>query len=183
MSALTQYPLDVTTQKALQVMAKKVQLKKGELFFNVGDSVVFSGFVEVGSLREVYVTTTGAERIRNFVQRGEWVGAYSDFLAKRASRTAVEALEFCELLVFPMKQVFQLAEKNDGLSRFFRKTAEELYVKKSEREFELLTMNATQRYLAFQKQFPNLQVPAHQIASYLGVTPVHLSRLRRQLSE
>jgi CRP-like cAMP-binding protein len=179
-SFLEALPLSLGTRQALVSMLRPVRLRKAEVLFDVGDPVRVGAFVEKGLMQELYVTPTGLERTRNFVRPGEWTGAHADFLAHRNSRTRVEALAPSELLVFPMKPVMHLAEKHDDLSRFLRTLAEQLYVKKSEREFELLTMNAQGRYECFLKAFPGLECAQHRIASYLGVTPIHLSRLRRR---
>jgi hypothetical protein len=67
-----------------------------------------------------------------------------------------------------------------ALERFARKLAESYFVLKEKREIELVLLEAGERYLIFQKEFPGLEnrIPQYHIASYLGITPTQLSRIR-----
>jgi CRP-like cAMP-binding protein len=182
-AALQSFSLQPRTISTLLAMVKQVTLPANEVLVEVGHSVEVSALVLSGVLREVYVDVSGTERTRSFSVALDWAGSYADVLQRRPSRTRVEVLDDASLLLFPMRPVLALAETHDDLSRLLRSVAESLYLKKSEREFELLTMDAARRYARFQETYPLLEARIQQrhIASYLKISPVHLSRLRRRM--
>jgi CRP-like cAMP-binding protein len=174
--------LPAATRAALEREAPVRALRAGEALLDVGDEVATAGLVVSGVLREVYVDVRGAERTRGFSFEGDFVGSWADVLARRASRTRVEALRPAKVRCFP---VARLLQPSPGLDVVLRLVAERLYVRKSDREYELLTMSAAERYEALLAQVPDLEalVQLQHVASYLGITPVHLSRLRRRRRE
>lgn len=155
-------------------------LAVGDVLLDTGDEPDAVAVVLRGAMRELFVTHEGVERTCGFAFEGHPVGAYADALLSLRSRRRVEAIEPTELVVFSLRSVRAAAERYDEVARLLRALAERLYVRKAQREFELLTMDAEGRYDALRSQFPEIEqrVQQQQIASYLGVTPVHLSRLR-----
>ncbi len=154
----------------------------GESLLEVGDAVTFAGVVLRGVLREVFIDADGEERTRGFSFEGDLVGSWSDVLAGRPSRTRVEALADAEVELHEVATLKALEPTAPDLRHTLRVIAEALYVRKADREFELLTLNAAQRYEALLQRAPFIEqrVQLQHIASYLGITPVHLSRLRRR---
>lgn len=155
-------------------------LEVGAALLEPGDDANEVAVVMRGAMREVFITHEGLERTCGFAFEGDPVGAYADALLALRSRRRVEAIEQSALLVFSLRSVRTAAERFDEVARLLRALAERLYVRKAQREFELLTMDAQGRYEALRAQFPAIEqrVQQQQIASYLGITPVHLSRLR-----
>ncbi len=176
--------LSAVTRRRLEQLARTRLLSEGEALFDVGDEVTVSALVERGVMREVYVDANGEERTRGFSFEGDFAGAWSDVLANRPSRTRVEALTEVKVRLYSVKALRELEAAEPELQRALRRVAEQLYVRKSDREFELLTMDAAERYAALLKAAPDIEerVQLRHIASYVGITPVHLSRLRRRLS-
>lgn len=174
--------LTTKTRAALERHARDVSLAEGDALLEVGDEVTIAGLVLEGTLREVYVDEHGEERTRGFSFVGDFVGAWADVLAKRPSRTRVEALAPARVRCFEVKALRQVEAHAPDLQHALRLVAERLYVRKSDREFELLTMSASHRYDALLAQVPDVEklVQLQHIASYLGITPVYLSRLRRR---
>jgi CRP-like cAMP-binding protein len=76
-------------------------------------------------------------------------------------------------------------ERNPCWNTIARKYVETLFIEKEKRERRLLSEDAATRYLSFQKDYPGLEdkIPQYQIASYLGITPVALSRIRKKLNK
>lgn len=174
--------LTAKTRAALDSRARVVDLTEGQALLEVGDEVTVAGLVERGVLREVYLDEHGDERTRGFSFEGDFVGSWADVLAKRPSRTRVEALVTSRVRCFEVTQLMKLATRAPDLRDALRLVAERLYVRKADREFELLTLSAKERYDALRAQVPDIErlVQLRHIASYLGITPVHLSRLRRR---
>ena len=137
-------------------------------------------FLRRGLLREYYMDSAGAEATRRFCDAGEISGSLADLLSGRPSLCSIEALERSEVWAVDWRQCDALSRRASGVMLLLRRLAEGLYLRKTEREFEMLTLPAAERYGRFVHSFPALarRVPDRLIASYLGITPVHLSRIR-----
>lgn len=74
-------------------------------------------------------------------------------------------------------------KNNQDIERLARKLAELFFVQKEQREIDIVLLDADKRYLLFQKEFPGLEnmIPQYHIASYLGITPTQLSRIRKKI--
>ncbi|MBI2769929.1 MAG: Crp/Fnr family transcriptional regulator [Burkholderiales bacterium] len=151
-----------------------------EILLRAGDRASEVFFVRSGLLREYYVDGEGRETTRRFTQSGELSGSLADLLSGQPAMVWIEALEPAEIWRMEWARLDALAERNSDWMRLARALAEQLYLRKMQREFELLTLDAAQRYRRFSQQHPGLdaRLPRQLVASYLGITPVHLSRIR-----
>jgi CRP-like cAMP-binding protein len=138
-----------------------------------------------GLLREYFVLPDGSERTKAFVAENELSGSLADLLSGGPSRAFIVAEEPSRLLVASAADYTALAARSDAWARFQLRALERLLLAKAEREYELLGMDAAARYAALVARWPGLEarVAARHVASYLGITPVHLSRLRRRRRE
>lgn len=136
-------------------------------------------FAHRGLLREYYLDSTGNESTRRFCKAGEFSGSLADLIARGPIAVSIEALSPCELIEMEWAAIDALAEQHPSLMKLLRRFAEVLYVRKMQREFDMLTLTAAQRYQRFSQSEPelNAHLPRHMIASYLGITAVHLSRI------
>ena len=171
------------SEAALQAFPRprRVELAAGEVFLAVGERALETALVHRGGLREVYLLPDGRERTRSFNLPGEFAGSLSDLLAAAPSRLCVVAEVPSVLLLTRWADYLALVDSSPDWQRFARRLAEQLYLRKVEREYELLALDAADRHRAALARWPTLEqvFRQHHIASYLGVTPVHLSRLRR----
>lgn len=96
------------------------------------------------------------------------------------SAVSVQALTPGSLLLIPMDEFSRLILTDTAWLKTAREIAHRLLMKKFERENQLLTLSALERYDLLEQRYPQLiqQIPAYHIASYLGITPISLSRLR-----
>ena len=157
-------------------------LARGEHLLRGGQKAKAVALVVRGLLREHFVLPDGLERTKAFVVEGQFSGSLADLLALNASRAFIVAEEPCRLLVAPFDAYRALALRSAAWDRFSRRSVERVLLGKAEREYELLGLDAEARYAAFVTRYPGLEarVAARHVASYLGITPVHLSRLRRK---
>lgn len=155
-------------------------LVRGEHFLRFGETAERVGVIVGGVLREAFVRADGTERTRNFAVEGDLAGSLSDLLRGGPARTRVVAEEDARVLCVPWSLVQQALERSVSMRALLHGVTERLYLLKSEREYELLALDAEQRYRAFQARYPGLEarVTQRHVASYLGITPEHLSRLR-----
>jgi CRP-like cAMP-binding protein len=161
--------------------ARVCELERDEFLLRGGEVAVLSGLVVSGLVREYFVLPDGTERTKAFVQPGEVTGSLADLLSARPSRAFVVAQERSRLLVFDFDALRKQGERSAAWLGWYARSLERMFCGKADREYELLGMDADERYAAFAGRYPGLEarVAARHVASYLGITPVHLSRLRR----
>jgi len=185
LAALTQFLASYADVPECEVahlagLLKQRVLPKGEFLTKVGDRPTEFALVLDGMIRKFYVTQDGRQMTRGFAVRGELAGAYAALLTRSESRLNVQALEDSRLLVLEFAAFEGLYLRHPCWSTVGRRVAELLFVQREQRESDLLTLTPEQRYEKFRTEQPNIfqSVPQYQIASYLGITPVSLSRIR-----
>jgi CRP-like cAMP-binding protein len=180
--------------KALGVPARQVQplldlaaeesLKKGEFFTRPGEPVSRFAIVLEGLVRHYYVDARGKESVKAFRGPFEFSGPYAELISGRPSRTFIQALFPARLLCLKWVELQRAAERSAELQGMLRRFAEASFVAKEQREYEFLQLSAEERYQQFCRERADYlaHVPLHQIASYIGITPVALSRIRARLA-
>jgi CRP-like cAMP-binding protein len=173
-------PLGDEAAAALEALATSRRLERGAHLLRAGDRALQVVFVRSGLLREYYLDDRGEESTRRFCEPGTFSGSLADLISRGPAGASIECLETADLVEVEWAGVDALSERHPSLMRLLRKFAEALYVLKMRREHEMLTMPAAARYRLFAEQSPGLEarLPRHLVASYLGITPVHLSRIR-----
>jgi CRP-like cAMP-binding protein len=156
------------------------RLKRGELLTRAGEVADQVGFVVKGLFRKLHVTPRGKAIVRGFGGPGAIVGAYVSLLTGTPSYLSVEALCDSELFTLPWSELNELYARHTCFQTIGRRLAEVTLLEREARAHELLTLTASERYARFlqthQALLPELR--DYDIASYLGITPVSLSRLR-----
>lgn len=175
----------LTETEAAQVVCRfqTCPLNRGEFFVRAGDVPQTIGFVLSGILRLYYVDNDGNEFTKSFCAENGFVAAYSALLMRQPSRLFIQALEDAKLLITDYSAYRSLSESQPSFQQLNCKIAEFLFIKKERRESALLLDDAKTRYLSFLEEYPGLEarLKQHHIASYLGMSPVTLSRIRAQL--
>lgn len=166
----------------LEAHATVRMLPRGEMFLAAGDRAVDCGVVALGVMREYFPLPDGREVTRSFAGPGDGVGSLSDLLSGEPARSAATAVTDTRLLLVPWVVLRDAALRVPAWTQFLARTTERLYLAKAQREYELLALDAAARYRAFRARFAALEaaIPLRDVASYVGVTPEHLSRLRRR---
>ncbi|MTI46256.1 MAG: Crp/Fnr family transcriptional regulator [Firmicutes bacterium] len=159
---------------------KIISFKKGDLI-----SAEHKGFLLLsGLIRGYYLDIDGNDITHVFIFEGSTYGA--DFLTTDKPYICnFEALEEC--IAVELNRTFLVEEfkTNQGLLMWYIHMLEKSLKRKILREVDLVTKNATERYLNLKKEYPNIdkRVSQAHIASYLGISPVSLSRIRRFTKE
>lgn len=156
------------------------RLARGECLTRAGEVADRVGFVVSGLLRKAHVTARGKPIVRGFGGPGAIVGAYVSLLTGAPSYLSVEALQDSELFVLPWSELNALYDRHACFQTIGRRLAELTLLEREARAHELLTLSASERYARFCEQHRALlpELRSYDIASYLGITPVSLSRLR-----
>jgi CRP-like cAMP-binding protein len=155
-------------------------LEKGEFFGKAGERPSEFALVVSGLLRKFYVTQDGRQMTRGFAMAGELVGPYAALLTHTESKLAVQALETSRVIAVQFAAFEALYEHHACWNTLGRRVAEQMFVEREQRESDFLTLTPEQRYEKFLLERPDIaqRVPQYQVASYIGITPVSLSRLR-----
>jgi CRP-like cAMP-binding protein len=160
------------------------RLKRGDFLTRAGAVADEVGFVVTGLFRKLHVTSRGKAIVRGFGGPGAIVGAYVSLLTGAPSYLSVEALCDSELFVLPWSELNALYRRHSCFQTIGRRLAELTLLEREARAHDLLTLSASERYARFRETHRELlpQLRAYDIASYLGITPVSLSRLRARRS-
>ena len=141
-------------------------------------------FLLSGSCRLFY-EKDGEEKTTYFSFENSLVAAYLSCLTSQPSTVSIQALEECELISFRYDVLTALYQQFPAYQLFGRKLAEYLFAGLDIRLAELLTLSPEERYLKFigtpAKRKIIERIPLQYVASYLGITPVSLSRIRRRI--
>lgn len=158
-------------------------LKKGENFIRAGESPGKIAYICEGLFRYYYTTRDGVEYTKGFFDKSSVLSAYDAILEKKPSYFTIEALEDSVIEVVPYDPFNQLFSEDPCWNKFLLALLQKGYVTKVTRERELLLLSAKNKYLKFLERYSNLEGRVKQsiIASYLGIAPESLSRIRKNL--
>lgn len=188
MERLRQYLLtfglfdDAAIKEALALFERR-SLLKGDLLTMEGQHCKQVAFILSGAFRSYYLTPGGDDMTYCFRFPADFVGAYSSFITGQPSVENIQAMTASEILCIRKEQIERLAAQQHSWATFLRIVAETQYVELEQRVFDLQRLTAKERYAALLTKQPTYlqEIPLQYIASYLGITPRHLSRIRKEL--
>ncbi|SFD38777.1 Crp/Fnr family transcriptional regulator [Pseudoalteromonas denitrificans] len=140
-------------------------------------------FILKGILRVYYIDRSGNEINQHFYQANEVLSPISALISDEPCQYYIQALEPCELMLANYHDLNNISIVQPQWLQLEVKLLQTVFIKNAKREAQLLLGNAEQRYKWFLKEFPELneKLPQYHIASFLGITPVSLSRLRKKI--
>jgi CRP-like cAMP-binding protein len=159
------------------------QLKKGEFLTRAGEICRQVSFINKGLLRLFYLVD-GREISTGFLAENEYISQYDSFLNQQPSAGNIDALEDCEVINLSYEHMQALYQSRPVFEIFGRKMAEKLFIMISTQTTRLLTLTPEERYKVVLEEKPFIiqRVPQYMIASLIGITPEHLSRIRKKMS-
>lgn len=174
-------PLSTSSQNELLSICKTVDFKKGEDIQSIGHTCKTIYFVDKGLVR-IYYFKDGIDITESFEFENAFVARAESLFTGKPSKKAIQAIENTTLIAIDSNKLFKLFDKHSDLERLFRKIIEHSYVNTVNRLESLQFHTAEERYKSLLKESPDVlkRVPLKMIASYLGITPVSLSRIRAQ---
>ncbi|MEN7549438.1 Crp/Fnr family transcriptional regulator [Rapidithrix thailandica] len=178
---LTQLPPE--QEEAFSALITIKPVKKDENFIRAGQLPKTIAFVTKGLFRYYYTSEEGVEFTKGFFVENTVLSSYSAILENRASYFGIQALEDAVIEVVNYEAFRLLFPQHPCWNEFLLALLQKGYLKKEEREREFLLFDAEQRYRTFLQNYPNLEnrIKQHLIASYLGITPESLSRIRKKM--
>lgn len=158
--------------------------KKSEFLLSQGETCLASFFVESGLLRQYGIDSEGKEHILQFAPEGWFVSDRDSLYFKTPASYFIQAIEDTSVLLIDEVFMRRLTNSHSNFAEFNNKLLHNHIRQLTNRIYKLLSASAEERYLAFTKTYPDisLRVPQTMIASYLGITPESLSRVRKSLA-
>lgn len=159
------------------------QLQKGDFLIKKGQVCRHVSFINKGLVR-LYYSFEGKDISIGFIGDGAYASEYESFLTRKPASQNIEALTGVELVDLGYDDMQQLYSQYPSLQEFGRKIAETLFIMLNQRNTALLALSPEDRYRQMIETNPSLlqHVPQYMLASYIGVTPEHLSRIRKKMS-
>ena len=157
---------------------------KSEVIARTGDKAITAGIVLTGVIRSFYVDKDGNDITQYFASEGSWC-IDSGMVGFDEMQANWEALEDTTVMLFDVKDMKELIFGDEQLKNLWIASLEGGMRYKIYRENGFLVETATERYVEFRKRYPKLaeRVPLRYIATYLGITPESLSRIRSSMKE
>jgi CRP-like cAMP-binding protein len=160
-------------------------LKKKAYLLNPGDISRETGYVNRGCFRRYVVSESGKESILNFATEDWWVGDLESFFLEKPTRYHVQALEDSEVLTLSRQNYLRVIEIFPKYKSFHEEKIQRTLFVTLDRATAAKVESPEEKYLKLAKEQPDLfqRIPLHYIATYLGIEPESLSRLRKRLTK
>jgi CRP-like cAMP-binding protein len=166
---------------AFQSILTEKRISKKELLLKQGQVCTFIAFVTQGYLRE-YNFLQDKDVTVDFISPNNFVTDYPSFLLQSPSAQYIEALTDVEFIIFKRDDIHRLYDQYKTWERFGRLIAERIFCNAEIRRKNFISKSAEDLYHDFVREYPHIvqHVPQYYIASYLGLSPEHLSRIRKK---
>jgi CRP-like cAMP-binding protein len=163
---------------------KLTRLLKRQYLLQADTVCHYENFIVEGCLRMFHVDDKGVEHTMSFAIEDWWITDLESLLQRTPSAYHIEALENAIVLQLPAASLTALYEKIPALDRYFRILHQNAFIAQSKRILQNISLSGEEKYKSFQASYPqwHQRIPQKHIASYLGITPVFLSQIRKQLS-
>ena len=168
----------------LRSLASYKKVKQGEILVEQGSHSNNISFLSSGLIRAYQVLESGKEITKNLYSNFSFVGPFSSILKNQPSLLTHEALTDCILYEINLKSFTEQTKTNIELSNMYNRILEHIFILYETKYLNHISLNATDRYQILKRQIPDIEdlIPQYQIASYLNITAVQLSRIKKDLS-
>ena len=172
-------------QELIKTFFSPKKLRKKQYLLQEGDVCKYMAFVEKGLLRSYNVDEKGYEHMIQFAWDGWWISDTYSFLSEEPSAYNIDAIEDAELLLMSLAHFEDMTLKVPKMERYFRILFQKNIISKERRLINSISYSAEEKYINLSGARPDLiqRIPQNLIASYLGITPETLSRIRKNLSQ
>ncbi|HLF45606.1 MAG TPA: Crp/Fnr family transcriptional regulator [Chitinophagaceae bacterium] len=163
-------------------LLKVKKLRKKQYLLQEGDICRYECFVNKGCLRAYSIDEKGQEHIVQFAIEDWWIGDMYSFLTQTPARLTIDALEDAELFCIDNPSLENIFSRIPKFERFFRLLVQNAFIAGQRRIIDSMSLTADEQYCRFIENYPLMEqrLPLKQIASFLGITPESLSRIRSQ---
>lgn len=172
-------PIEPEAWADMEKIVKKKIIKKREYFLKEGEVCRRLGFIIKGYVR-VFYSLNGEEITKDFNFENSFCGSYASFSLQKPALFNVVAMEDTTLFTLGREDLFRLFDQHPSIQKFGLLCIEHMFIRKELREASFLLHTAQERYNELTSNFPDIlkRVPLKYLASYLGLRPETLSRIR-----
>jgi len=176
--------LTVADQEAISGYFVAKKLRKRQYLLQEGEVCKYLTFVAKGLLRTYNVDEKGDEHMSIFGWEGWWVSDFNSFLSGEPAVFNIDAIEESEVLMISLANYEALTLAVPIMDRYFRILYQNSLVTKERRLMSSISHSAEEKYVALLESNPQIieRIPQNLIASYLGIAPETLSRIKKQLA-
>ncbi len=159
------------------------RLRKNQFLLQEGEVCMYLAFVTEGALRSYTIDPKGEEHIVEFAFEGWWISDLYSFLTGQTSTYFIDALEDSDVLLIDSASYDKLCSSIPKFERYFRILLQNNYIASHRRILASISLSAEERYSRLLESCPFIaqRVAQRHIASYLGITPEALSRIRKRI--
>lgn len=170
-------------KKRLTTIIRTTKIRKRQYIDQPGYVCKFRNYIVQGAFRSYYVDKDGKEHTVQIAVEDWFVSDFYSYIAQTPATLYVEALEDSVIFQMNYEDIEGLCKEIQGLSEYFRVTTERAFAFSRNRALSNLSMTAEEKYIELLERYPNIvnRVPQKVIASYLGITPEFLSKIRKNL--
>lgn len=178
-------PLNQGEQDLIKTYLSPKKLRKKQFLLQETDVCKYIAFVEKGALRAYTVSEKGAEHIIQFALEGWIISDLYSFLTSEPATYNIDALENSELVLISKTAHEDLLQKVPKYETYTRMQITGAYIAMQRRLTSIISLSLEERYNYFTSLYPDIlqRVPQHMIASYMGLTPETISRVRKRLTQ
>lgn len=164
-------------------LTKTIVISKNDFFISEGTSAKFIAYVNKGVLYSYTVDNKGDKHVVQIAWENHWISDLYSFLSNELSNFNVQAIEQTEITIINKDNFEKACDKFPVFERFFRLLIQNAYISAQKRVSRIYGNTAEERYLKLIKDNPQIiqRVPQHYIASYIGIKPQSLSRIRKKM--
>jgi len=164
---------------------KAIDKKKGENVFVQGTPDVSIYFIKSGLLKAYYTTEEGKEYVKSFLMANDVIGSLSSAYKDGHCSFSLVCLENSNLIKVPFSVIYEYSKTDQCIANSMIELLLKFSMKKEKREFDFLCLSAEERYRQLEKESPTIieKVTQNDLARYLGVTPVGLSRIKKRVNK
>lgn len=177
------HPAALAEIEVVQVLARDNKLQKKEFFLQEGERCQMLGFILEGATRHFFTDEKGLEHCIQLSVEGWWISDREAVISNSPSRINIQAVEPCKLLVWDLHALENIQQQAPEFHRMMQNLKDVNAVSNQNRLVQSLSHSAEQRYAHLMEKYPEfiLRFPQRYIASYLGISPETLSRIRKKM--
>lgn len=173
---------DKESESLLKILTEN-RLEKRQFLLEPGMICRYQSYVVSGCLRSFFIAADGSEQTIQFAIEDWFISDFNSYLSQKPGHLYVEAIEPTTILQLEYSDTERLCEQHPIFDRYFRMTAQKAFAFAQNRMLSNLRDSASERFLEFNKKYPQIvkRVPQYTLASYLGMRPEFLSKVRKEL--